>query len=278
MPEWIKVVLLGVLEGITEFLPVSSTGHLVVTSQFIQLSPELRDTFDIVIQLGGVLAVLFFYQAELRSQALQIPTSAAIQRLWLGVLLAFIPAAVVGLLFRDAIKTYLFAPVPIALALIVGGIVLIFIERLPHAQITSPPDNDAEGIQEKVSLRQALWVGFAQVFALVPGVSRSGASIVGGMLAGMNRNTATQFSFYLAIPTLGAATVLEFVTGYGALSQSNLGLLALGTLTAGGVAWLSIRWLLRYISGHNFVGFGYYRICIGVLILAIHFWLNGSIR
>lgn len=268
MAEWLKVVILGIIEGVTEFLPISSTGHLIVAAEFIQLRESLRGTFEIFIQFGAVLAVIAFYWSDLFRQLRTVRTDSEVQRLWLGVLVAFIPAAVVGLLLEEAIEAVLFGPVPVAIALIVGGVIFLVIEWRGVA------DGADESIELKdVTVRQAFLIGVAQTFALIPGMSRSGASIVGGLFVGLNRRVATQFSFYLAIPTLGAATIYTLAQSLDAISGSDAFLLFLGMVVSGIVAWFSIGWLLRYVSNNNFIAFGYYRIVVGIIILLIVYFI-----
>ncbi|MFL5734132.1 MAG: undecaprenyl-diphosphate phosphatase [Chloroflexia bacterium] len=267
VPTWGDVLVLGVVEGITEFLPISSTGHLLITADLLHFQNNIGGTFEIFIQLGTILAVVVYYARDLISQARSLPTSPATRRFWFSILLAFLPAAVIGFVFRGWIKRVLFASPPvIAWALIIGGIVLILVEQLP---ITKRQDtvHDVEG----VSFLQAIGVGAAQVLALVPGVSRSGASIVGGMLGGLDRPTATAFSFYLAIPTLGAATVVDLLGSLHELTAGDIGRLAVGALVSFVVAWLCIGWFLRYVAHHTFVAFGIYRIIAGILILVLVF-------
>jgi undecaprenyl-diphosphatase len=262
-PSWGIVVILGIVEGLTEFLPISSTAHLLIVADLLGFQGNIGGTFEIFIQIGAILAVVAYYANDLLTQARSLSTSATTRRFWLAILLAFLPAAMVGLVLRSWIKQVLFAsPSVIAWALILGGIVLIVIERLPKRAITAQD-------LEQVSFGQALGIGVAQVLALVPGVSRSGASMIGGMLGGLDRRTATAFSFYLAIPTLGAATLVDLLGSLGQISGSDVGRLLLGTVVAGVVAWLSIGWLLRYVAGHSFVPFGIYRIIAGALILAL---------
>lgn len=264
MPEWLIAVIMGVVEGLTEFLPVSSTGHLVVTGELIGLSSELENTFEIVIQIGAVIAVIGYYWGDLFQQLKVVRQSRPVQNLWLGIAVAFVPAAALGLLFGDWITEWLFDPIPIAAALIVGGIAFLIIEWLGLADRA-----DVKMELEHVTLRQALVIGLFQTLALIPGTSRSGASIVGGLVAGLNRRVATQFSFYLAIPTLGLATLYQLVRDFGALSANNLLYILIGTVISGIVAWLSIGWLLRYVSRNTFVVFGYYRILVGIVILIV---------
>jgi undecaprenyl-diphosphatase len=260
---WWQAAVLGVVEGLTEFLPISSTGHLLIASRLLGFENSIGGTFEIFIQLGAVLAVVGYFARDLLAQARSVPRDAATRRFWIAIIVAFLPAAVIGLLLRDWIKQVLFAsPSVIAWSLILGGIVFLVVERLPARQVSV---RDVE----RISLGQALSVGIAQVLALVPGVSRSGSSIVGGMFAGLDRRTATAFSFYLAIPTLGAATIVDLLGSIGELSAGDLGRLLVGTVVAMIVAWFSIGWLLRYVANHSFVAFGIYRILAGALILVL---------
>ncbi len=262
-PDWWKVVILGIVEGLTEFLPISSTGHLLIVSRLIRFENSIGGTFEIFIQLGAILAVVGFYLRDLLQQARAIPTDAGVRRFWLAILVAFLPAAVVGLTLHGWIKQVLFdAPSVIAASLIIGGIIFIIIERMPRR----PPKIHSE---QATPLAHAFMIGVAQVMALVPGVSRSGASIIGGMLAGLDRRAATAFSFYLAIPTLGAATVVDLLGSLDQLTPGDMGRLFLGTVVSMIVAWLSIGWLLRYVANNSFVAFGVYRIGAGIVILAL---------
>jgi undecaprenyl-diphosphatase len=267
--EWWKVVLLGVVQGISEWLPISSTGHLLLTARLINFQGSIGGTFEIAIQFGTVLSVIAFYFADLLAQGKALlgrsdaSSNRAAQRLWLAIIVAFIPAAVVGLLSRDFIKTVLFdSPTTIATALIIGGVVFLALELLPAREA---PTADLD----RVSVRQAIGIGIAQCFALIPGVSRSGASIVGGLLAGLDRRTATAFSFYLSIPILGAATLVDLLGSLDAIQADDWGRLLLGASVAMIVGYLCIGWLLRYVARHNFVAFGIYRIVIGVVILGL---------
>lgn len=260
---WVQVVLLGIVEGLTEFLPISSTAHLLIVADLLDFQYSIEGTFEIFIQLGAILAVVAFYLRDLLEQARSVPRSQAVRRFWLGIVIAFVPAAVIGLTLRDWIKTVLFeSPVVIATSLIVGGIIFIVVERLPQRTADTTELTD-------ISWKQALGIGFAQVTALIPGVSRSGASIVGGMFAGLDRRTATAFSFYLAIPTLGGATVVDLLSSLDKLTPDDYGRLLVGTVVSAIVAWLSIGWLLRYVASNSFVPFGIYRIGVGLLILGL---------
>ena len=267
-----QIVVLALVQGITEFLPISSTGHLLIASRALRFEGSIGGTFEIFIQLGAVLAVVAYYFRDLWAQTRAVLGSPGEQsglepargrRFWLHVLLAFLPAAVVGLALHHWIKSALFAPGVIAATLVAGGVIFIVLERGRLGR--RPPTTDDV---LHVSWRQAVAIGGAQLLALVPGVSRSGASIVGGLLAGLDRRTATAFSFYLAIPTLGGATVVDLLQSLSLLGPGDLQRLALGTVVSLVVAWLSIGWLLRYVSRGSFVPFGVYRIVAGAAVAA----------
>jgi undecaprenyl-diphosphatase len=263
LDDLLKAAILGVVEGITEFLPISSTGHLLVASSLLRFGGSAGGTFEIFIQFGAVLALFAYYARDLLAHAAAIPRDSRVRRFWLYILLAFLPAAVAGVLLRGWIKAVLFvSPALIAASLIVGGLLLIAAERLPRRPIVTDR-------AEAVTARQALLIGMAQVLALVPGVSRSGASIVGGMLAGLDRAAATRFSFYLAIPTLGSATLFELATSLRDLRSGDALLLLVGTIVAMVIAFLSIGWLLRYVQHNSFLPFGIYRIVAGLVVLAL---------
>lgn len=267
MSEIISAIILGIVEGITEFLPISSTGHLIVAAallrpQFIDTLPE--GTFEIFIQLGAVLAVVVYYWRDLLRQVTTVTRDASVQRLWLAIVVAAVPAAVVGFLVRNFVKEVLFNPTVVAVSLIVGGAILILIERS-----RSGATDDAEADLSSVSLRQAFLIGLVQVLALIPGVSRAASSIIGGMAVGLNRRTATLFSFYLAIPVLGGATVVDLLLSLDEMQSEGFLYLAVGLVVSFIVALLAIGWLLRYVARNNFIPFGYYRIAAGVVILLL---------
>jgi len=259
-----RVVVLGIVEGITEFLPISSTGHLIITSDLLTFQGSLGGTFEIFIQLGAVLAVVWYYRRDLWQQARSAPRDRAVQRFWLNLAIAFIPAAAVGLLLHDWIKERLFTPPVVATALIVGGVILLLIERRDHAQGTASV--------YQVSPKQALGIGLAQVLALIPGASRSASSIIGGLLMGLDRPTAAAFSFYLAIPTLGLATLFDLAGSLDQITRGDALNLLVGTVVSFVVALLVINWMLRYIAHHDFKIFGWYRLALGAIVLA-WFWL-----
>lgn len=278
MTDWLNVIILGIVEGITEYLPISSTGHLIIAEEIFPVPANIDSVFEIFIQIGAVIAVLFYYRAQLLQQVRDANTP-QVQRLWLGVAIAFVPAAVIGLLLGDQIDALLFNPAVVALALIAGGVLFLVVERFQLGEAAQPKPGSAAGEavaedvqpREEVSItpRQALIVGLWQVLALIPGMSRSGMSIIGGMVGGLDRRTATQFSFYLAIPTLGAATVYTLLRNIDQIDASGMGLLILGAFVSAIVSWVSIGWLLRYVANNNFVAFGYYRIVVGIVILFI---------
>jgi undecaprenyl-diphosphatase len=263
--EWVKVVLLGIIEGVTEFLPVSSTGHLIVATAALNFEGSANGTFEIFIQFGAIVAVILYYRKEIFRQLRAFPSDPDVRYFWLAVFIAFLPAAVFGFLLRHWIKNVLFSPVVVAVSLIVGGLIFLLVER--HAQ----PEADVVATEMPVlTLRQAVVVGVSQILALIPGVSRSGATIIGGMQGGLSRQAATQFSFYLAIPTLGGATIYELLTSLDQIGGAQeMGMLLLGAVISGIVAWFSIDWLLRYVSRNSFVPFGYYRILAGIVILLL---------
>lgn len=275
LPEWLIVVISGIVEGVTEFLPVSSTGHLIITSDLLQFD-SLQGTFEIFIQIGAVIAVILFYRAELLGQVQSVVSSqsdsdgdkiktANTRRLWIGIIIAFIPAAVIGLLFGSLLYEWLFNPNTVAIALIVGGLTFLIVEYFMQGK-----EAEVQFIEEcPLTYQQALLVGLWQILALVPGMSRSGMSIIGGMLSGLDRQRATQFSFYLAMPTLGAATIYTLFTDLESISGNDFFLLGLGALVSGIVAWFSIGWLLRYVASNSFILFGYYRIVVGIIILIV---------
>lgn len=258
----VAAAVLGIVEGVTEFLPISSTGHLIVTADLLRF--ESAAAFEIIIQLGAVIAVIWFYHRQLLEQARLLPNDRSVQRFWFSIILAFIPAAVIGLLLGDYIERVLFSPQVVAVSLIVGGVVLWIVESIPRQPVT----NEAS----EISPRQALIVGLAQLAALIPGVSRSGATIVGGMLSGLNRPAATGFSFYLAIPTLGAATLYSLAKDFGSISGSGLIDITIGMVVSFITSLLAMGWLLRYIAKHDFKGFAVYRVIAGVAILLFFGW------
>lgn len=262
-PSVLVALTLGIVEGLTEFLPVSSTGHLIVAGSLLGYTGERAKVFEIVIQAGAILAVCWEFRARIASVLAGLASVPAAQRFAVNIVVAFIPAAVLGLLFSKAIKSRLFAPVPVALAFIVGALVILWAERRQRA---SPATVRIDRIDD-MRWPDALKIGIAQAFALIPGTSRSGATIIGGMLFGLSRAAATEFSFFLAIPTLFAACFYDFVRNRALFSVDDLEGLAIGFVAAFAAAFVCVRWLIRYVSRHDFVPFAWYRIAFGLLIL-----------
>jgi undecaprenyl-diphosphatase len=261
--DLIVAVILGLVEGLTEFLPVSSTGHLIVAGSLLNFTGERAKLFEIVIQAGAIVAVCWEYRIRLFAVARGLPRDRGAQRFVLNLLIAFLPAAVLGLAFASAIKARLFAPVPVAGAFIAGALVILWAERRQRAR----PDSVRIRSVDELRWTDALKIGFAQAFALIPGTSRSGATIIGGMLFGLSRQAATEFSFFLAIPTLFAATGYDLVKNRHLLSTGDLSMIAVGFAVAFVSAFFTIRALLRYVAHHDFVPFAWYRIAFGLVIL-----------
>ena len=250
MKNLFDALVLGIVEGLTEFLPVSSTGHLILAGDLLGFDHPSRDVFYIAIQTGAMLAVLWEYRA--RFWRLDFV-------LWRNLIVAFIPAAVLGLLAGGFIKSTLFKPVPVALAFIIGGVIILLVDR---GQRTAR----VESTQAMTAL-DALKVGFAQCFALIPGTSRSGATIIGGMLFGLSRKAATEFSFFLAVPTLIAAGAYDSLKHRELFSVNDLGMWTIGLVASFVSAFLVIRWLIRYVATHDFRWFAWYRIVFGLVVL-----------
>ncbi|MCX7627270.1 MAG: undecaprenyl-diphosphate phosphatase [Methylophilaceae bacterium] len=258
-----KAFLLGLVEGATEFLPISSTGHLIIVGDLLAFNDTRGKVFEIVIQLGAILAVCWEYRAKLGHVLASMKTEAASQRFAVNLLVAFLPAAVLGFFFHHAIKEYLFSPLTVAWALILGGVAILAIEKY-----APPPDTH---VVDEMDWKHALKVGFAQCVALIPGVSRAGATILGGVMFRLSRKAATEFSFFLAIPTMFAATTLDVYKNHGNLYAADLPMFATGFVTAFVSALLVIRGLLRYVAHHDFRVFAWYRISFGAIVLA-YFW------
>lgn len=256
----LKALLLGLVEGATEFLPVSSTGHLIIVSDLLDfMSVEKREIFEIVIQLGSILAVVWLYHARLFKVIRTVKSDINAQRFVLQLFIAFLPLAWIGLVFHKQIKNLLFHPVPVAMALIVGGLLILLIEKLALKARTNSI--------EEMSSWQAVKIGFAQSLALIPGVSRSGATILGGMSFGLSRQVATEFSFFLAIPVMFAATGYDLLKHRDLLSVEDAGLFLIGFIAAFFSALVAIKTLIRYVAGHDFKIFAWYRIALGILVL-----------
>jgi len=257
-----KSVIMGIVEGLTEFLPISSTGHLILTGELLNFTGEKAKLFEVFIQLGAILAVLWAYRQKIFSMAVKFPKDRKTQRFGINLMVAFMPAAFIGLLLHKTIKQYLFSPATVAVALVTGGLIILLIEMQKHS-------NKIEEIED-ITFKVALAVGIAQIFALFPGVSRSGATIMGGLLAGLSRKASTEFSFFLAIPTMLAATLFELAKSYKMLSFSDFEMLAAGFITAFISALWVVNWLIKFVSGHDFKPFAYYRILFGGILMWLY--------
>ena len=254
-------IVLGIVEGITEFLPVSSTGHLILAGSLLGFTGEKANVFHIAIQTGAILAVIGIYWSRLRGTATSLTRSAVSRRFVRNVAIAFAPAVALGLLFGDLVQSYLFNPVAVAAALVLGGVIILWVERWrrhPEPRVTGVDDMTAA---------DALKIGLFQCVALLPGTSRSGATIIGGMVSGLSRPAATDFSFYLAIPTLIGAGIYSLYKDWALLVPSDIPVFLVGLVVSFLSAWLVVRWLLRYVATHDFVPFAWYRIGFGALIL-----------
>ncbi len=258
--DLLKAILLGIVEGLTEFIPVSSTAHLIITSYLIDFSSIKNGTFEVVIQLGAILAICTVYRQKICALIFNLKNKTQ-RNIIINLLLAFLPAAVIGLIFHKLIKEYLFTNLVIALTLIFGGILMIIIDKKERI----PSFNELEAIKPKT----AFYIGLFQCLAMIPGFSRSGATIIGGLLLGLSRKTAAEFSFFLAIPTIASASFYDFVKNYSALSFDGIGLILVGLLTSYLSAILVIKWFISFVSRNNFVPFGIYRILIGLLIILL---------
>jgi len=259
----LKALIMGLVEGFTEFLPISSTGHLVLAGSLLNFTGEKAKVFEIAIQGGAMIAVIWEYHKKICEVLFGMFREERARRFALNVVVAFIPAAALGFLFSKKIKAVLFAPVPVALAFIIGGFIILWVER--NAK-NNPVAVRVQSVDDMTML-DALKVGIAQVFALIPGTSRSGATIIGGMMFGLSRKVATEFSFFLAIPTLLAATFYSLWKERALLSSSDVPLFSIGAVVAFVSAFACIRWLLRYISTHTFTVFAWYRIVFGIVVI-----------
>ncbi|WLI88642.1 undecaprenyl-diphosphate phosphatase [Massilia sp. R2A-15] len=264
----IKAIIMGLVEGFTEFLPISSTGHLIVAGSLLNFTGEKIKVFEIAIQAGAILAVIWEYHKRIGAVLAGLTSDPKQQKFAINLIVAFLPAAVLGLFFSKMIKAHLFAPVPVALAFIIGGFIILWVEN------RNKDRHDTARIQsvDDMTILDAFKIGCAQAFALIPGTSRSGATIIGGMLFGLSRKAATEFSFFLAIPTLLAATVYSVYKERALLSMADLPLFGIGGIAAFVSAFLCVRWLLRYISSHDFTIFAWYRIVFGIVIVATSYY------
>ena len=267
----LKAAVMGIVEGLTEFLPISSTGHLILTGALLGFDDDKAKVFDIAIQTGAILAVIIIYWEKIRSTLVGLGSSRRAQRFAANVFIGFLPAGIVGLTVYKAIKSHLFNPGVVAGAFIVGGLIILWVEKMAKPVPRIHDIDDMSGLD-------ALKVGLVQCLGMIPGTSRSGATIIGGMLLGLSRKVAAEFSFFLAIPTLIGAGVYSLYKERALLSAADLPLFGVGFVVSFIAAWLCIRWLLQFIANNSFVGFAYYRIVFGfVVLLTAHFnWVQWS--
>ena len=279
----IKAFFLGIIEGLTEFIPVSSTGHLIVIGDWINFTSSSGKVFEVVIQFGSILAVMWIFRARLwqliRGTLSGVPSEVAFTR---NLLLAFLPAAVIGAIFIKTIKQALYHPGVVATTLVLGGLIMLWVERKTHhtpgdapgaSDDTASDERASAHTLEQITWKQALGVGVAQCVAMIPGTSRSGATIIGGMIAGIQRKTATEFSFFLAMPTMLGAAVYDLYRNIDLLSQNDLSAIAVGFVAAFISALVVVRAVLRFVANHTYRGFAWYRIALGIVVavwLAMH--------
>ena len=273
----IKAAVMGVVEGLTEFLPISSTGHLILAGALLGMDDDKAKVFDIAIQTGAILAVIIVYWQKISSTVLALPTQHEARRFAVNVLIAFLPAVILGLLFGKFIKAHLFTPVVVASTFILGGFIILWAEgwgrrHTEDAQNAHPNDNARIVNVESMSPLDALKVGLVQCLAMIPGTSRSGATIIGGMLLGLSRKAATDFSFYLAIPTLIGAGAYSLYKDRALLSMADAPMFAVGLVFSFLSAWVCVRWLLKFISTNSFEVFAWYRIVFGLVVLGTSYF------
>jgi undecaprenyl-diphosphatase len=263
LPLLVKAAILGIVEGLTEFLPISSTGHLILTASLLGFAGEKENVFNVAIQTGAMLAVIWYFRDRIFATIAGIGRERRAQRFAANVLIAFLPAAVLGVLFAGYIKQWLFRPLPVAIAFIVGGLIILWVETRQRRGLNPPRIHDIDSLTAADAMR----LGIAQAFALIPGTSRSGATIIGGMLFGLSRQTATEFSFFLAIPTLIGAGVYDSWKYRHLLGADDVPLFATGLVFSFFSALACVHWLIRYVATHDFVPFAWYRIAFGVIVL-----------
>jgi undecaprenyl-diphosphatase len=257
----VKAAVMGIVEGLTEFLPISSTGHLILAGSLLGFDDAKAKVFDIAIQTGAIFAVILVYWQKIQSTVVALPRQPKARRLAVNVVVGFLPAVVLGLIFGKMIKAHLFTPVVVASTFIIGGFIILWAEKRPPGSVRIEHVDD-------MTTWDALKVGLVQCFAMIPGTSRSGSTIIGGMLLGLSRQAATDFSFFLAIPTLIGAGAYSLYKERALLSAADIPLFSVGLVFSFLSAWLCVRWLLKYISTHNFIPFAWYRIAFGIVVLA----------
>jgi undecaprenyl-diphosphatase len=257
----VKALLLGLIEGLTEFIPVSSTAHLLLSSKLLDFSAISNGVFEVIIQLGAILAVCVLYRKRIFEILLTFHKKQQSRNFILNVIIAFLPAAILGFFFHGIVKSVFFSPIVISYALIIGGVVIMVVERLnikPKYQNIN-----------KISKLQSLYIGLFQVVSMIPGVSRSGATIIGGLVLKLDRKTATEFSFFLSIPTIFAASLYDFYKNYQSFDYGDLELIFIGFISAFISSLLIIKWFIRYVASHNFTIFAYYRIILGLFLIFV---------
>ncbi|MDG1287958.1 MAG: undecaprenyl-diphosphate phosphatase [Rickettsiales bacterium] len=257
-----QALFLGIVEGITEFLPISSTGHLILLVDLLQFSGPPGRVFEIVIQLGAILAICWIYRAKLFGAVLNAPKDTSARRFISNIVIAFLPAAVIGVFAHGFIKEVLFSPLVVAIMLVVGGLFILLVEKVIKPQ---PRTQTVDEMDWKLALK----IGFCQVLAMIPGTSRSGATIMGGLLMGLERKAATEFSFFLAIPTMFGATVYDAYKNWEHMTVENMEVIAIGFVAAFISALWVVRWLINFLSNHGYTPFAYYRIVIGTIMLVL---------
>ncbi|MGK9418932.1 undecaprenyl-diphosphate phosphatase [Pseudomonas cedrina] len=256
----IQAVILGIVEGLTEFLPISSTGHQIIVADLLDFSGDRFNAFNIIIQLGAILAVVWEFRGKIFEVVKGLPTQRKAQRFTVNLLIAFMPAVVLGVIFADVIHHYLFNPITVATALVVGGVIMLWAERRVH-------EVHAETVDD-ITWKDALKVGLAQCLAMIPGTSRSGSTIIGGLLFGLSRKTATEFSFFLAMPTMVGAAVYSGYKYRDLFQPADLLVFVIGFVTSFIFAMIAVKGLLKFIASHSYAAFAWYRIAFGLLILA----------
>ncbi len=269
--DWVlllKALILGLVEGATEFLPVSSTGHLIIVGDLLNFNDEKGKVFEIVIQLGAILAVCWEYRQKIAFTITHMISNAGAQRFVANLVIAFVPAAILGFFFVKAIKAWFFNPITVAMALIAGALVIFWVESRQRTARVEQVDD--------MTPRHALLVGLAQAVSLIPGTSRAGATIIGGLLAGLSRKAATEFSFFLAIPTMFAATFYDVYKHRELFGAGDVPLFAVGFVVSFLAALLAVRALLRFVASHNFNAFAWYRVGLGAIVL-LYYWWTGKL-
>ena len=260
----LKALIMGIVEGLTEFLPISSTGHLIIVGNALSFPEDIAATFEIFIQLGAILAVAVFFARDLIDLLRRAVHDRAAQRLLAGVVIAFVPAAAVGVLLIKYITQYLFSPFTVGIAMVLGALIILWVERAQKGH--TPPVTEVE----QVDYKQSLGIGIAQIASLFPGMSRSASTIVGGLLMGLDRPTAVRFSFYLSIPTMFTATLYDLVRNLDKVQGQYIPAFGVGLITAFFVALIVIRWFLHYVARHNLVPFAWYRLVVGAFMIVLY--------